>query len=670
MQSAWAFFPWDINAAQEKIQRDFQSLQQEWHEGRNGPDPNTALRLSRCYLESYGTHFNLERAAFYLNAAAQSDVEARFMLDVLEEKIPEFRRSGLVIESPASMIVKRLLADKVEKTSIRRARKFASLNLLCLLASSVKIDGKTIRVGDEDAFCDLIRDRVGAGTEVERLLVTYRDINGLEHTSTMLEFCAMAGLHKVLETAVREIPTFSLSTQIPWWCRILVAACRYGQASVVRYLLQESLLSRAVNISTAFSREDVSPLHFLSAFEEDDIPGIAQVLADWGAPLDHIYRPLEGDGERTASFMRTVGTPLHAAIRSGCLEAVLALLQHGANPIIRCDSLGTEGLSAAQLATSLCQVQMVECFIFNIQKSEDMESTVEELIRGLFVFEENGRGKFDLLLLHGTVERAETAIRSTIRMLLTAVGTEELHGFEKAVLERAIANTRFCQVFTPKERDSAHLLTKVLHDEIPRLLGSVHAFTKNILQAELQIEEDVIGEWDMKLYGMPLEEALTFYLYDLYNSLLTWLTTITDEVSTFDEVEKRWRNINEIFSKINHDYGIALPSHSLPAGIVALRGMPSPDHLFPNDINRYPRSPLDLQLQPQFRGRIQRRMELEDAIRKLISAKGWDENVGLERKSLDVSRRIDLVVFSKEPPKPYEEFGSMAFTPVVRLISK
>src|SRR5690606_32014051 len=118
-------------------------------------------------------------------------------------------------------------------------------------------------------------------------------------------------------------------------------------------------------------------------------------------------------------------------------------------------SLGTEGFSAAQLAASFCQPQMVGCFVFNIQRPEDVQTTLEELIRGLYVFEEGGRGKFDLLLLHGTPEEVEIAITATIRMLLAATGTDELHGFEKAVLERAIANTRFSQIFTPKGQDSA-----------------------------------------------------------------------------------------------------------------------------------------------------------------------------------------------------------------------
>lgn len=588
------------------------------------------------------------------------------MVDVLGEKVPEFRRGGPFNESPASVMLKRLLADKNDKTFIRRARSFSALNLLCLLASTVDVEGEIIRVSDEDTLCKLIREKVGSGKEVESTPLIYTDIDGRQHSSTLLEFCAMVGLQRVIETAVNEIPALILAEQVPSWCRVVVAACKYGQASTVRYLLQESLVSKYGNISTLLSMDDISPLHLLSSFEDEDIPGIAQVLVDWGAPLDHIYRPTVGEGEGTTYLTRLVGTPLHAAIRSGCLEAVLSLLQHGANPIIRCNSFSTEGLSAAQLATSLCQWQMVECFIFNIQKTEDMESTVEELIRGLFVLEEGGRGKFDLLLLHGTPKQAEMALVSTIRMLLTTVGTEELHGFEKAVIERAIANFHFSKSFIPKERDSAHLITKVLHDEVPRLLGSIHAFTKRILKTDMQIEEEILAEWDLGAYGMPLEEAVTFYLYDLYNTLLTWLTDVTGEEATINQIEKRWKIINEVFSKINFDYGVSLPSHSLLAGIVGLRGMPSPDYLYPNDINRYPRAPLDLQTQPQFRTVIDKRMELEENIRKLIAARGWDEQVGLERKSLDHTRRIDLVIFSKEPPKPYEEFGGMAFAPVVR----
>src|SRR5690606_30324640 len=114
------------------------------------------------------------------------------------------------------------------------------------------------------------------------------------------------------------------------WCRIVVAACRYGQASTVRYLLRESLPSNYGDISTVFTSEDASPLHFLAIFHDDDIPGIAQALVDWCALLDHIYSPFEREGANSTYLMRVAGTPLHAAIRLAACQVL-----SGANRVLK-----------------------------------------------------------------------------------------------------------------------------------------------------------------------------------------------------------------------------------------------------------------------------------------------------------------------------------------------
>ncbi len=109
----------------------------------------------------------------------------------------------------------------------------------------------------------------------------------------------------------------------------LVVACRGGHTTVV-----EILLSRGANAAHATAR-GVTPLHFLAAFNDDDITRVATALLEHGAEVDKIC-------ERDMIYMECFdslfgqagGTPLLWAVAAGNNRAVRALLAAGADPFV------------------------------------------------------------------------------------------------------------------------------------------------------------------------------------------------------------------------------------------------------------------------------------------------------------------------------------------------
>lgn len=103
----------------------------------------------------------------------------------------------------------------------------------------------------------------------------------------------------------------------------LVAACRCGHANVVKLLFK---LGADPSIGTF---GNVHPLHFLSAFPEDDIPQICDLLLQHGAKLDvhsqegSVYRQ-ELDGR----FGVEEGTPLLWSVWAGNFVAIRELLKY------------------------------------------------------------------------------------------------------------------------------------------------------------------------------------------------------------------------------------------------------------------------------------------------------------------------------------------------------
>ncbi|KAF2798805.1 ankyrin [Melanomma pulvis-pyrius CBS 109.77] len=116
----------------------------------------------------------------------------------------------------------------------------------------------------------------------------------------------------------------------------LIAACRAGHAELVEFLLNSGA------DPAILSKENISPLHFLSSFDDDEIPRIAQLIVDLGCPLEahSTGRSNLNTGYTGADRFYGLcdGTPLLWAVAADNIVAVKTLLGLGADPF---DMLGT-----------------------------------------------------------------------------------------------------------------------------------------------------------------------------------------------------------------------------------------------------------------------------------------------------------------------------------------
>jgi len=112
-----------------------------------------------------------------------------------------------------------------------------------------------------------------------------------------------------------------------WGETALLVACRSGHSRIARMLLDGG-----ADASIA-SKEGLTPLHFLGALEDNDIPEIAIRLLENKAKLE--ARSTDGKIHYfmlDSQFGKVEGTPLLWAISSGSLTAASVLVELGADP--------------------------------------------------------------------------------------------------------------------------------------------------------------------------------------------------------------------------------------------------------------------------------------------------------------------------------------------------
>jgi ankyrin repeat protein len=107
----------------------------------------------------------------------------------------------------------------------------------------------------------------------------------------------------------------------------LLQACRSGHAHIV------DILIKAGADASIGSDENLQPLHFLSSFDNHDIPRIAKLLKDNGSDVHARTNDVFVYPDRLdARFGQEDGTPLLWAVIADCTTAVVVLLELGADP--------------------------------------------------------------------------------------------------------------------------------------------------------------------------------------------------------------------------------------------------------------------------------------------------------------------------------------------------
>jgi hypothetical protein len=128
----------------------------------------------------------------------------------------------------------------------------------------------------------------------------------------------------------------------------LLVACRCGQSLAVRYLLHLGANPRLAD------NAGITPLHWLSLFEDGEMRGISQLLSDAGAVVDAVTTSVLDLPEHCLNFQPGC-TPLHYAVGMRSLAAVKTLLSFGANPFSEAElSFAFHGYRLTPLHFAVC----------------------------------------------------------------------------------------------------------------------------------------------------------------------------------------------------------------------------------------------------------------------------------------------------------------------------
>jgi ankyrin repeat protein len=171
----------------------------------------------------------------------------------------------------------------------------------------------------------------GIGLEVNidnEELDDYVDMHYISHYSSprMLQILAYAGRTDDVR-GILLLNRYDIDEPDAWGETALLVACRSGHAEIAKLLLRAGANPRIP------SMEMLTPLHFLSAFDDDDIPTIARLMND--NKVDIEARSINGRGFNIrvdCQFGKADGTPLLWAVAAGNLVATQTLVELGADP--------------------------------------------------------------------------------------------------------------------------------------------------------------------------------------------------------------------------------------------------------------------------------------------------------------------------------------------------
>jgi ankyrin repeat protein len=146
----------------------------------------------------------------------------------------------------------------------------------------------------------------------------------------------------------------------------LLLACIHGHEAATIALLELGATARKGD-----SLGD-TPLHWLHMFRGLSVNRIATALLENGADVNSITRRNEFDPFYRKSL--AAGTPLHRAAAWNNLDAVLALLRHGADPLL--PGPGHELSTPLWLACTYHNGEVVQALLEHIGKSRDVQKIV------------------------------------------------------------------------------------------------------------------------------------------------------------------------------------------------------------------------------------------------------------------------------------------------------
>ncbi|KAI1846540.1 hypothetical protein JX266_007437 [Neoarthrinium moseri] len=154
----------------------------------------------------------------------------------------------------------------------------------------------------------------------------FQDDDSCKRLYSMLQAFATTGRYRLLRKLI-QITTVDVNFTSEFGETPLLMASRSGHTKMVLYLLRKGADPRIA------SDEGVTPLHFLSSFEDEDMSIVAESLVHHNASLEarstraHTYHTVTD-----SCYGLTNGTPLTWAVAANNLMATKTLIRLGADP--------------------------------------------------------------------------------------------------------------------------------------------------------------------------------------------------------------------------------------------------------------------------------------------------------------------------------------------------
>ena len=265
--------------------------------------------LTRLRISAFPQANVDEPLAMVTQAASLGYHQAQYVVNVLHEAFEKPAPFDQAMEVPwlvrGTIEGNHTARGRLERLDIREARK--AIEILRLEYSGVGIK--------HDRDVEYLQDHLdlqvmGIRDPIPRLL------------QTLVYIGRIADVQKLLNHGSCDV-----NEADPWGETALLVACRCGHSRIAELLLD------AGADPTIASMEKYTPLHFLSAFDEVDIPHLGNLLVASGAELE--ARTEAGTGMnpmKVGQFALEDGTPLLWAVGAGSMAATKVLLELGADP--------------------------------------------------------------------------------------------------------------------------------------------------------------------------------------------------------------------------------------------------------------------------------------------------------------------------------------------------